>query len=441
MEYPLRLNRLEHGCRLSHADTDKKEVPMRNLVGDVSSAARILPPLDGQSLFIRNGKGPCLWDDKGQRFIDTALGFGAVLLGHANAEVNARVAEALADSASPSWAHVREHAAASALAAHTGALSKVIFTNSGSEAVHLACRAARAYTGRGRIAKMAAGFDGWFDDVSFGNVGSPQAAFADGQRPATPRTTLLRFNDFDDVERLFAEDHDIAAVILEPMLANAGCIMAAPGYLEHVQAVARRHGALLISDEVLMGFRLYPGLASLQAGLDPDIASVGKAIGNGVPVSAIVGKPHILAGFEEGRVLRGGTFSGNPLACAAVLSTLEHLDNADYAQLIARGESLRSAVQSIFSAQGITVSTSGYGNVFAVWPSERAPATYEEALEFGDAQFSQALHLALRAAGVLVMPSPYGRIYLSFEHSDEIVEEMKGALALAAAQMAVRFSR
>ncbi|MBA1204468.1 aminotransferase class III-fold pyridoxal phosphate-dependent enzyme [Pseudomonas capeferrum] len=409
---------------------------MRNLVGDVSSAARILPALDGQALFIRNGKGPCLWDDQGRRYIDTALGFGAVLLGHANAGVNAQVADALADSASPSWAHVREHAAASALAAHTGALSRVIFTNSGSEAVHLACRAARAYTGRGRIAKMAAGFDGWFDDVSFGNVGSPEAAFADGERPSTARTTLLRFNDFDDVERLFEEDQDIAAVILEPMLANAGCIMPAPGYLQHVQAVAHRHGALVISDEVLMGFRLHAGLASLQAGLDPDIASVGKAIGNGVPVSAIVGKPHILAGFEEGRVLRGGTFSGNPLACAAVLGTLEQIDQVDYPQLIERGEKLRHAVQAIFKAQGITISTSGYGNVFAIWPSERAPSTYEEAVAFGDAAFSEALHLALRAEGLLVMPSQYGRIYLSFEHSDEVVEEMKRAFELAAARLA-----
>ena len=296
---------------------------MANLVGDVSSAARILPDLHGETLFIRKGKGAWLWDDKGRRYIDTALGFGAVLLGHANDTVNEAVTQALHDSASPSWAHVREHAAATALAKHTGALSKVMFTNSGSEAVHLACRAARAYTGRGKIAKMAAGFDGWFDDVSFGNVTSREANFADGARPSTERTTLLRFNDFADVERLFADDPDIAAVILEPMLANAGCIMPLPGYLKHVQDVAHRHGALVICDEVLMGFRLFAGLAGLREGLDPDLASVGKAIGNGVPVSAVVGKPEILQGFEEGRVARGGTFSGNPLACAAAMATLD----------------------------------------------------------------------------------------------------------------------
>lgn len=413
---------------------------MPNLVGDVSSAARILPDLKGEKLFIRNGKGAYLWDDQGRQYIDTALGFGAVLLGHSNDAVNAAVVQALSDSAAPSWAHVREHGAATALANHTGELSKVIFTNSGSEAVHLACRAARAYTGRGRIAKMAAGFDGWFDDISYGNVTSTEASFSDGKRPSTERTTLLRFNDFDDVERLFAEDSNIAAVILEPMLANAGCIMALPGYLKHVQDVAHRHGALVISDEVLMGFRLYPGLAALQEGLDPDIASVGKAIGNGVPVSAVVAKPHIFAGFEEGRVIRGGTFSGNPMACAAVVTTLAQLDSVDYPQLIARGDALRNAIESIFKSHGITVSTSGYGNVFGIWLGAVVPSTYEQAAQIANPSFTKALHLALREAGVLIMPSPYGRLYISFDHTDHVIEEIKTAFEHAAVELSAAYS-
>ncbi|UVL38369.1 aminotransferase class III-fold pyridoxal phosphate-dependent enzyme [Pseudomonas sp. B21-040] len=413
---------------------------MPNLVGDVSSAARILPDLNGEKLFISKGKGAYLWDDKGRRYIDTALGFGAVLLGHSNDSVNAAVTEALGDSAAPSWAHVREHGAATELAKHTGDLTKVIFTNSGSEAVHLACRAARAYTGRGKIAKMAAGFDGWFDDVSYGNVTSNEASFQDGKRPSTERTTLIRYNDFADVERLFAEDNDIAAVILEPMLANAGCIMALPGYLKHVQDIAHKHGALVICDEVLMGFRLYAGLAGLREGLSPDIASVGKAIGNGVPVSAIVGKPHILAGFEEGRVLRGGTFSGNPLACAAVTSTLTQLDDNDYESLIQRGNDLRAAIEAIFESHGVIISTSGYGNVFGVWLGMTSPVTYEQAVEKANPAFTTALHLALREAGVLMMPSPYGRIYISFEHNSFVIEEMKVAFEKAAAKLSAEFA-
>jgi glutamate-1-semialdehyde 2,1-aminomutase len=413
---------------------------MANLVGDVSSAARILPELNGEKLFIHHGKGAYLWDDKGRRYIDTALGFGAVLLGHANDSVNAAVTHALADSAAPSWAHVREHGAATALAQHTGALSKVMFTNSGSEAVHLACRAARAYTGRRKIAKMAAGFDGWFDDVSFGNVTSNEANFSDGARPTTERTTLLRFNDFEDVERLFAEDQDIAAVILEPMLANAGCIMPLPGYLKHVQDIAHRHGALVICDEVLMGFRLHAGLAGLREGLDPDLASVGKAIGNGVPVSAVVGKPEILAGFEEGRVARGGTFSGNPLACAAVTSTLAQLDEGDFETLIKRGDTLRQSIEAAFKSQGITVVTSGYGNVFGIWLSAEAPVTYEQAAQKANPAFTNALHLALREAGLLMMPSPYGRIYISFDHTDAVIDAMKKAFETAAAKLKAQFA-
>lgn len=414
---------------------------MTNLVGDVSSAARILPPLNGETLFVRKGEGAHLWDDKGRTYIDTALGFGAVLLGHANESVNAAVTQALGDSAAPSWAHVREHGAATALASHTGELTKVMFTNSGSEAVHLACRAARAYTGRAKIAKMAGGFDGWFDDVSYGNVGSNEASFKDGARPSTERTTLIRFNDFADVERLFTEDPDIAAVILEPMLANAGCIMALPGYLKHVQDVAHSHGALVICDEVLMGFRLFAGLAGLREGLDPDLACVGKAIGNGVPVSAVVGKPHILAGFEEGRVARGGTFSGNPLACAAVTTTLALLDQCDYDQLIQRGEDLRVAIETTFTSHGIAVATSGYGNVFGIWPAASAPVTYDQAARIASPTFTKALHLALREAGVLMMPSPYGRIYISFEHSDAVIEEMKVAFDKAARQLKTQFAQ
>jgi len=412
---------------------------MRNLVGDVSSAARILPDLNGGRLFIAKGKGAHIWDDKGQRYVDTALGFGAVLLGHSRPEVVEAVTKALQDAAAPSWAHVREHAAATALAAFTGEMRKVMFTNSGSEAVHLACRAARAFTGRRKVAKMAAGFDGWFDEMSYGNVSSTEALYIDGARPSTERTTLIRFNDFKDVERLFAENDDIAAVIMEPMLANAGCIMAAPGYLKHVQDVARKHGALVIADEVLMGFRLYAGLTSLQEGLDPDIATVGKAIGSGVPVSAVVGKANVLAGFEQGRLLRGGTFSGNPLACAALLTTLEALKNRDYALLARRGDELRAFIAREFASQGITVSTSGYGTVFSVWPSATAPTDYEKASKLASPAFSTALHLALREHGVMVMPSPYGRIYISFDHDEEVMQEMKAAFKQAAERLSGEF--
>ena len=308
----------------------------------------------------------------------------------------------------------------------------MIFTNSGSEAVHLAARIARVVTGRARVAKMAAGFDGWLDDMAFANIGSPDAAFHDQHRPSTSAVTVLRFNDFNDVDRLFAENDDIAAVLFEPMLANAACIMPAPGYLEHVQAVARRHGALLIADEVLMGFRLHHGLTSHWYGLDPDLATIGKAMASGIACSGVAGKAEVLAEFMARKGLRGGTFSGNPLACAAVEATMSRLSALDYPALLARGNALRQRIEHAFSQADKEVCTSGYGTVFSLWFAPEPPGDYEAAARLADSERALALHLQLRAGGVITMPSPWGRLYVSFAHDAEAVDTVAAAFAAAA---------
>ncbi|MBH0238253.1 aminotransferase class III-fold pyridoxal phosphate-dependent enzyme [Methylobrevis albus] len=406
---------------------------MRHLVGGISSAGRAVPALDGTPFIVARAAGPYLWDDRGRRYVDTALGFGATILGHAPATVVAAVAVAMADGASPAFAHDREEQAAAALAALTGPLSQVVFTSTGSEAVHLACRIARAVTGRTLIAKAAAGFDGWYDDVAFGNAGAPEAAMTDNTRPRRGRTTLLRYNDFTDVEALFAETPDIAAVIVEPMMANAGCIVADPGYLAHVAEVARRHGALVIADEVLMGFRIAPGLASHRLGFEPDLATVGKAIGSGVAVAAVVGRPEVMIAGEDGRASRGGTYAGNPVAAAAVIATLAELPLIDYPGLVARGDGLRAAIERSFAEAGTKVATAGYGTVFTVWFADAAPRSYAEAHARLRPERSAALHAALRRHGVMTMPSPYGRLYLSSAHDAGVISELAGAFAAAAA--------
>lgn len=397
---------------------------MNNLVGDVSTAARILPLLEGESLTIAKGKGAYLWDIHGKRYIDTALGFGAILVGHADNKINADVVDALTDGANLSWAHKREKAAASVLTSFTENLNKVMFVNSGSEAVHLACRAARAYTGKNKIAKAAAGFDGWFDAVTLGNINTKEAIFQAGQRPSTSNFTVFHYNDFDDIEKLFEEDQDIAAILVEPMLANAGCIMAKENYLQHLQAIAHKHGALLICDEVLMGFRLEAKLSSHVMGLKPDIVTVGKAIGNGIPVAAVVSTQEILKDFEENKVSRGGTYSGNPLGAQAVISTLEILKNSDYKLLKDRGNQLIHEIKNIFKDHNIAVNMTGFGNVFTIWLGEQSPESYKESLAIANNDFSRDLHLELRREGVLIMPSPYGRIYISFEHDEDVLQEM-----------------
>jgi glutamate-1-semialdehyde 2,1-aminomutase len=410
--------------------------PMRHLVGGISSAGRALPSLDGAPFVVTRSAGPHVWDSAGHRYIDTALGFGATMVGHGHPAVLEAVRAALDNGPMPAFPHALEEEAAAALAARTGALAGVVFVNTGSEAVHLAARIARAVTGRPRIAKFAAGYDGWYDDVAFGNAGAPEAAMRANLRPRSERTTLLRYNDPADVEQLFADDPGIAAVLVEPMLANAGCVVPEPGYLAHLEKVARRHGAVIIADEVLMGFRLAPGLTSHAYGLDPDLATVGKAIGSGIAVAAVVGRRDLMAAAEDGRAVRAGTYSGNPVASAAVVASMRLLCDADYPALLARGDRLRAALASALAGAGVTASTSGYGTVFTPWFTASPPRDYAGAVAGLDPARTERLHAALRRHGVVTMPSPFGRLYLSFAHDDAVEAEMVEAFAAAASALA-----
>lgn len=408
---------------------------MGHLVGGISSAGRALPLLDGRPLLVHRSAGPFVWDEAGARYIDTALGFGATVLGHAHPAVVEAVTRALVDGPMPAFAHRAEEAAAAALTVATGELSRAVFTSTGSEAVHLACRIARVVTCRGTIAKMAAGFDGWYDDVAFGNAGSPEAAMQANARPTSGRTTLLRFNDFDDAEMLFADSGDIAAVILEPMLANSGCIMPAPGYLAHVEAIARRHGAVVILDEVLTGFRTRFGLLGPAYGITPDLATVGKAIGSGIAVAGVIGTPAIMEACERGLAVRAGTYSGNPVATAAVVATMAVLGELDYPALLERGDRLRAAISSGFGDAGVPLSTSGLGTVFSTWFDRDPPKTYADAVRKADARKSLDLHLEMRRRGTLTMPFPFGRVFLSAAHDEAVMSELAGTFASAARSM------
>lgn len=408
---------------------------MKHLIGGISSGGRALPEIGGQAFSVGRSEGPWLWDEQGVRYVDTAMGFGATMLGHAEPAVVAASSAALCNGPMPSFAHADEEGAAAALAGFTGDLSQVIFVNTGSEAVHLACRTARVATGRGRIVKFAAGYDGWYDAVAFGNAGHPTALMADTRRPEQDGMLLLRYNDFADAEQLFRDYRDIAAVVVEPVLANAGCIEPAPGYLKHLSDLAHANGALVILDEVLMGLRLHAGLSGTLLGAEADLATVGKAIGSGVPVAALVGKPEYMTLFEQGKIVRAGTYSGAPPACAAVLATLKQLAGADYTRLLARGDRLRADLVAAFAKKGIAVSTSGYGSVFTLWPCAVAPRNYAEAAQVADSDWTLALHKALRRHGVMTMPFAFGRVYLTFAHDDAALQALLDGYKAAIASL------
>jgi glutamate-1-semialdehyde 2,1-aminomutase len=185
-----------------------------------------------------------------------------------------------------------------------------------------------------------------------------------------------------------------------------------------------------------MGFRLHAGLTSALMGLEPDLATLGKAIGSGMPVAALAGRPEVMALFEQGRVARAGTYSGNPPACAAVLATMRVLAGLDYAALLARGERLRAGIVAALRAAGHASCTSGHGSVFSLWFAEAPPADYAAAVRLADAERSLALHLALRRRGVMTLRSPFGRMFLSPAHSDADVEATVAAFAGAAEALA-----
>lgn len=401
----------------------------QHLVGGISSLGRVLPPLDGQNITIARARGAELWDNSGRRFIDTVLGFGATVIGHSHPHVVLAVTRALEDGSMPAFAHAREEEAAAALVRHTGALDEAIFVNSGSEAVHLASRIARRLTGRKRIAKFAAAYDGWYDEVAFGNAGSATAAMSGNSRPEQGDVVLLRYNDEADIDQLFADYSDIAAVIAEPVLANAGMVLPDPAYLQKLQAAARRNGALFIADEVLMGFRIQNGLTSHYLGLDPDLATVGKAIGSGMAVAAVIGRGALFDEVRSGKIVRAGTYSGNPVACAAVIATSELLETLDYPSLLARGNGLRQMIAYHGTRIGLPVSTAGYGSVFTLWFAAEPPKTYAEAAALTRPDLTLKLHLALRRKGLMIMPFPFGRLFLSDAHTSEILSETADLLA------------
>ena len=184
-----------------------------------------------------------------------------------------------------------------------------------------------------------------------------------------------------------------------------------------------------------MGFRLRAGLTSHHFGLDPDLATIGKAIGSGIAVAAVVGTSVVMDAYRDAKGLRGGTFSGNPVACAAIEATLPQLDAMDYPALRERGDALRQFIEQTFDDRGMPLKTTGYGNVFAVWFASEAPADYEAAHRAIDPEKSLALHIELRRRGVLVMPSPYGRSYTTFAHDEETFGIMRAAFSSAARAM------
>ena len=314
-------------------------------------------------------------------------------------------------------------------------IEMVRFTNSGSEAVGTAVRLARAFTGRRILVRFEGHYHGWQDVVYWSNHVDPAAAGpAERPRPvaAGPGVPLeladtlevLTWNDPESFQRLMDERGDeIAAVITEPAVFNTGCILPEPGYLELLRAETRKHGALLIFDEVITGFRFCRGGGQEWFGVMPDLTTLAKGLGGGFPVAAIGGTREVMGMIAEGRYSHSGTYNANVVQCAAVSATMDLLDDPDwYARQRALGDRLAAGLRDLCAEAGIPARVEGLGTVFQLWFTDHAIRDWREADAYADEALFTRWYQEMLLRGVLFHPSQYENLFVSMVHTDEDID-------------------
>lgn len=378
-------------------------------------------------------EGATITDADGNRFIDYAMGYGPLILGHSPAPVLEAVRAELARGLRTASVHRGEAALAELIAACVPSAEVSAFVSTGTEAVQLALRIARAGTGRTRVVKFRANYHGWFDSVQVAARPGSDAPGTIGQDPAAAASlTLLDWGDADGLDRaLDGPGAPHAAVLIEPAAINAGCFSPPPGFLARVQAAARRHGALLVFDEVITGFRL--GLAGAQGryGVQPDLTVLGKALGAGLPIGAVAGTRAAMAPVAEGRLFHRGTFNGNPVSLAAAQACLRVLMAAApnlFPRMEADAAALAAHVDTEAARLGVAACALQCGPVLQLFGGVRAVAGMAD-LARVDRDATARLTEALLLQGVQAIPR--GLMYLSAAHGEAEATATRHALTAA----------
>jgi glutamate-1-semialdehyde 2,1-aminomutase len=410
--------------------------------GGVNSPVRAFRAVGGDPFFVERGEGARLYDVDGNGYLDYVMSWGALLLGHADPGIVAALVEAAALGTSYGAPCPAEVALAEVVVAAVPSLEMVRFVNSGTEATMAAIRVARGATGRDLIVKFSGCYHGHGDGFLV-QAGSGVATLGLPNSPGVPApvaelTLTAPFNDLAAVEELFrVHGERIACVILEPVVGNAGFIPPVAGFLEGLRRVTLEHGALLIFDEVMTGFRVAYGGAQAVFGIAPDLTTLGKVIGGGLPVGAYGGRRDLMEQVAPaGPIYQAGTLSGNPLAMAAGLAQVTRLRESDpYAKLQARGERLVEALVGRARELGIPAWGSALGAMWGVHFTEGPVRSFEEAKRADNAFFGR-LHRAALRRGVFLPPSAFEAGFLAVAHTDEVVAETIERLADALAEAA-----
>lgn len=396
-----------------------------HLAGGVSSimraAARPVP------LFFRSGSGAVLVDLDGHRYIDYALGWGPLILGHSHPAVLRAVRSQLRKFQHLGAQHELEAQVAQKICHIVPSADVVAFSNTGTEAVQLALRLARAWTGRQKFIKFEGHYHGWIDNVLLsyhppGDIDSKGKAVpaSEGQSlSGFEDVCILAWNDFGALDRVTQEQSDkIAAVITEPILCNSSCLMPCGDYLRRMRQLANRFGIVLIFDEVITGFRVDAGGAQRLFGIRPDLTILGKGLGSGFPLSAVVGKKEIMDLIAQRRVVHAGTFNGNPISLAAAAATLEILSASGgrvLKKIEERGEQLKSGISRLAREAGIPCLINGLGSAFHLsFTSRSSMHDYRDTLD-ADGALRDRFVESMLELGIYLLPD--GRWYISAAHT------------------------
>lgn len=407
------------------------------LPGGVDSPVRAFRAVGGQPLFIERGQGPYLYDVDGNRYIDYVLSWGPLITGHAHPKVVEAIQQAAVKGTSYGAPSPLEVELAKHVIEFMPNIEMIRFVNSGTEATMSALRLARAYTKRDKIIK----FDGCYHghaDLLLVQAGSGVVTLGLPDSPGVPANTVkdtlvADFNDLDSVEALFKKyPGQIAAIIVEPVAGNMGVVPPVPGFLEGLRAITEREDALLIFDEVMTGFRVHKGGAQALYKIQPDLTTLGKVIGGGLPVGAYGGKREIMQMVAPaGPMYQAGTLAGNPLAMSAGIATLELIrDQRVWEEMEARGCRLEAGIESAAKKAGVPIQQTRVGTMRTTFFSETKPIDWNTVKVADKAQFGKFFQKML-ANGVYLAPSQFEAGFLSITHDDGIIDATLAAVEAA----------
>ncbi|WP_028488265.1 glutamate-1-semialdehyde 2,1-aminomutase [Thiothrix lacustris] len=406
------------------------EQAKHSIPGGVNSPVRAFRSVGGTPRFIARAQGAYMWDADGNRLIDYVGSWGPMVAGHAHPEVVAAVQAAAVDGLSYGAPTELEITMAEKVCALVPSIEMVRMTSSGTEATMSAIRLARGFTGRNFLIKFEGGYHGHGDSLLV-KAGSGALTFGQPSSPGVPAelaqyTLTLDYNDSAQVKKVFAErGHEIACIIVEPVSGNMNCIPPVPGFLETLREVCDESGAVLIFDEVMTGFRVALGGAQQLYNVKPDITTLGKIIGGGMPVGAFGGRRDIMEHLSPlGAVYQAGTLSGNPIAMTAGLKMLEIISRENfYTELTSKTTYLLEGLQQAADAAGVAFMTQQVGGMFGLFfTTEARIDTYAQVTACNTERFNRFFHGMLNR-GVYLAPSAYEAGFVSNAHSQADLDE------------------